>query len=210
MSAALDLKGRVDPLSSLTCFLTSVLLFNPFPRPCCTVPCLEQSPVDIHQWRTLCCYSPQRSCGKVMFIHVSVILLTGRLWQTDTPLAGRHPEAGRHPPAGRHPLAGRQLPPDNPPATPLPGRHPPGTATAADGTHPIGMHSCYLYFTADGINRYYYPILVPIGIAGNVLSFLVSYIYTVKGEPLDSLLAMITHLVVQSSTRILLTMLFCS
>ena len=38
-------------------------------------------------------YHPQRSCGKVMFLHLSVILFTGG-WQT--PL-------GRHPP-GRHPL----------------------------------------------------------------------------------------------------------
>ena len=61
-------------------------------------------------------YRPQRSSGKVMFLHVSVILFTlgsGR----QTP-----------PPADKHP---RQA--DTPS---------PWTATAADGTHPTGMHSC--------------------------------------------------------------------
>ena len=43
-------------------------------------------------------YRPQRSCGKVMFLHVSVILFTGGGRQT--PLAGRHPLP---PPLGRHP-----------------------------------------------------------------------------------------------------------
>ena len=51
-------------------------------------------------------YRPQRSCGKVMFLHLSVILsMAGGL-------AGRHPLADRHPlpppPAGRQPL-GRPL-----------------------------------------------------------------------------------------------------
>ena len=54
-------------------------------------------------------YRPQRSFGKVMFLHVSVILSTG---QADTPpgrqtapLAGRHPLPGRQtPPTGRHSL----------------------------------------------------------------------------------------------------------
>ena len=89
----------------------------------------------------LCNYRPQRSCVKIMFLHVSAILSTGECL-ADSPL-GRHPQAdtplGR--PLGRHPQA------DTPPTdTPL-GRHapPPVTATAADGTHPTGMHSCYIY-----------------------------------------------------------------
>ena len=57
------------------------------------------------------CYRPQRQ-GKVMFLHVSVILFT----------RGRSGRQIPPPPAVRHPL--------------------PGTATAADGTHPTGMHSC--------------------------------------------------------------------
>ena len=68
-------------------------------------------------------YRPQRSCGKVMFLHVSVILFTGGrgVWQADTLLSGRQSPAGRQPP-------------------------PPGRATAADGTHPTGMLLVILIF----------------------------------------------------------------
>ena len=100
------------------------------------------------------------SCGKVMFLHVPVILSTGvGVWQTpppplgrplwaDTPL-GRHTPTGRHtprqtpPPLGRYPLGRHPLWED----TPLP----PAMATAADGMHPTGMHfsfpcrHCILY-----------------------------------------------------------------
>ena len=58
-------------------------------------------------------YLPQRSCCKVMFLHVSVILSTGGLgWQADIPLASRHtpPLAGRHPPGQTH-LPGQTPPP---------------------------------------------------------------------------------------------------
>ena len=67
-------------------------------------------------------YRSQRSCGKVMFLHVSVILGRHPPWQADTPhqadtspdRADTFPLADRHPP-GRHlpwqadtsPLAGR-------------------------------------------------------------------------------------------------------
>ena len=76
-------------------------------------------------------YRPQCTCGKVMFLHVSVILTTGGgVWQAGT----SHP----HPRADTRPWAG----------TPSPGRQtpPPGTATATDGKHPTGMHSCYTCF----------------------------------------------------------------
>ena len=96
-------------------------------------------------------HRPERSCGKVMFLHLSVIFsgeVSGRhplgtppmqtpprqtlLW-VDTPLLGTHP--------GQTPL--RQTPPGR--HTP-PGRLPSKMATAADGTHPTGMHS---YFGFD-------------------------------------------------------------
>ena len=38
-------------------------------------------------------YHPQRSCGKVMFLHLSVILFTG----ADTPM-GSYPPPGKTPP----------------------------------------------------------------------------------------------------------------
>ena len=49
-------------------------------------------------------YRPQRSCGKVIFLHLSVILFTGgsgRHPREDTPL-GRHPPGTPPPPADGH------------------------------------------------------------------------------------------------------------
>ena len=104
----------------------------------CTFCILIISPVSY--------YRPQRSCGKVMFLHLSVILFTEgvsvsvhagiSLLRVDTP---------------------RQTPPwaDTPPCPVHSGIHPPcpvhagiDMATTADGTHPTGMHSsCMLLFT---------------------------------------------------------------
>ena len=69
-------------------------------------------------------FRPQRSCGKVMFIDLSVILFTGR------GVSGRHTPLGRHPlawadPLGRHPL-GRHSPPHLGRQTVPLGRHPMG------------------------------------------------------------------------------------
>ena len=111
-------------------------------------------------------YLRQRSCGKVMFLHLSVIVSTagGCLpppW-ADTPLSrdpwadtpsadtppGR-PPLGRHPP-GKHPP--EQTPPGQiPPGQIPPGQTPPpaqcilGYGQQAGGTHPTGTHSCYVY-----------------------------------------------------------------
>ena len=64
-------------------------------------------------------YCPQRSCGKVMFLHVSVILSTGEG-------SGRRTPPGKQTPPGwqTHPMAGRDTPPGQ--TLPLAGRHPPG------------------------------------------------------------------------------------
>ena len=80
-------------------------------------------------------YRPQRSWGKVMFLHVSVILSTGRK------VSGRHPPPGQTPlswadhprqtlpwaesPLVQHPPWGETHPADTPRHIPL-GRHPPG------------------------------------------------------------------------------------
>ena len=89
----------------------------------------------------------KRSCGKVMFLHLSVILSTGGVcpsacWDT-------HPSWADTPP--------RQTPPGQTPPwadTPL-GRHPPRADTPSADTplsrrvllrtvsHPTGMHSCF-------------------------------------------------------------------
>ena len=55
-------------------------------------------------------YRPQRSCGKVMFLHVSVILSTGGCLSTwadppgQTPLLDRHPRTRQTPPTRQTPL----------------------------------------------------------------------------------------------------------
>ena len=99
-------------------------------------------------------YRPQRSCGKVMFLHLSVILSMGGVcssacWDTHTQTPPR-----QTPPLGRHPLGRPPLPSacwdTHPLAQCILGYTPPcpvhskiHMAIAADGTHPTGMHSCY-------------------------------------------------------------------
>ena len=84
-------------------------------------------------------YRLQRSSGKVMFLHLSVILST--VWV----VAGRHPpDRQKHPP-GQTPPARHSPRQTLSWAHTPPGRHPhPMTATAVDGTHPTGMHSCFI------------------------------------------------------------------
>ena len=106
-----------------------------------------------------CFYHPQRSCGKVMFLHLAVILFTGgRGCLADTHLGrhlrgahtlGTHPQAHTSP--AHTPLAhtpgqtphptSADTPRQTPPAPPTPRE----TATAADGTHPTGMHFCFVF-----------------------------------------------------------------
>ena len=90
--------------------------------------------------------------GKVVFLHLSVILFAGRVWQTPPPQEDNSPWAdtppGKHPQHTPPPRADppRQTPLDRHPTwadTPSLGRHPhPKTATEAGGMHPTGMHSC--------------------------------------------------------------------
>ena len=91
-------------------------------------------------------YRPQRSWGKVMFLHLSVILFTGGIfclsacWDID-------PSRSR-PPGADTLLPGADLPTGA--DTPHPrSRHPPPGAVHAGrygqqegGTHPTGMHTC--------------------------------------------------------------------
>ena len=96
-------------------------------------------------------YRPQRSCGKVMFLHLSVILSMGgclpqcMLGYTpqQTPPGQTPPRQTTHTPPGRHPPG--QTPPRQTPSridTPPRQTSPPPAITAADGTHPAGIHSC--------------------------------------------------------------------
>ena len=71
-------------------------------------------------------YRPQHSCGKVMFLHLSVSHSVHRRGVVVYPSMHR----------GRHPPGQTDIPAYTGADTPLP------TATAADGTHPTGMHSC--------------------------------------------------------------------
>ena len=97
-------------------------------------------------------YHPQRSCGKVMFLHLTVIMFTeGCL--AYSPLGQVHPTATTplgqvHPPAGTPPATPRiHTPPGRYTSWqpyPPPSRYIPPPVTAADGTHPTGMFSCSL------------------------------------------------------------------
>ena len=92
--------------------------------------------------------------AKVMFLHVSVILLTGGVSRQAPPGPGRPPGQGEPPPPG----PGNPPGPGPPPGTrqtpqaertaPRDQADPPGNQTAAygqwaAGTHPTGMHSCF-------------------------------------------------------------------
>ena len=93
---------------------------------------------------TMSYYRPQRSWGKVMFLHVSVILpgpggclVRGR---GSAPRGVPGPEGGVPGPGGSAPRGG---------ALDKGGwsrgcGDPPPTATAAGSTHPTGMHSCFV------------------------------------------------------------------
>ena len=80
-----------------------------------------------------------RSCGKVMFLHMSVILSTGAgegvvcpsaYWDTPPPRADNPNWADTSPPIGLTP--------------------PRQTASVADGTHPTGMYSCIFFQLRKG------------------------------------------------------------
>ena len=107
-------------------------------------------------------YRPQRSWGKVMFFHVSVILFTGgrdlphcMLGYTHTlgpeagtPLPPRtrgrtpHPQEQTPPPPGSRPLPDQAPPRSRPPWDPPSAVHAGRYGQQAGGTHPIGMQSC--------------------------------------------------------------------
>ena len=101
-------------------------------------------------------YCPQHNCGKVMFLHMFVILSTG--W-----VSGRQPLLGRHPladtPQGRNCLAdttpppGQTLPWQTPPGRPplprqtLLDRHP--LADTPPGRHPLNRQPLGRHPLAD-------------------------------------------------------------
>ena len=105
------------------------------------------------QSRALTCYyRPQRSCGKVMFLHLSVILSMGGV--SASVHAGIHtpskPLLGRHPPGRQHTHTPGQTSPwaDTPQADTFPDRHPPRkTPPPPPGHHCSGRYaSCWNTF----------------------------------------------------------------
>ena len=87
----------------------------------------------------LCVHTIQgQSCGKVMFLHLSVSHSVHRggvcVW-ADTP---PHP---------------RQTPVSHSVHRGVSGQTLPETATAADGTYPSGMHSCFLLCPSRSLSR---------------------------------------------------------
>ena len=79
----------------------------------------------------------KRSLGKVMFLHMSVILFTGGMCIPACTGYGVSASGSRGcTPLGRHPQADH-------PGQPPPDRHPLEMTTEGGGMHPNGMHSCY-------------------------------------------------------------------
>ena len=112
------------------------------------LPIIQPVTIDtMLNWTTGHFYRPQQSWGKVMFLHMSVILFMGG----SAPLhAGIHPQDQRQAPRwSRHPTQD-QAPPraDTPEQTSPQDQAPPSTVHAgrygqqAGGTHPTGMQSC--------------------------------------------------------------------
>ena len=126
-------------------FILASLLYCPFTT---RKSCCSKEPPKWLSFHDI--YRPQHSCGKVMFLHLFVILFTGDVWQTPpqadtppgqlTPWADRCPSEadtpskedtpGQTPSLDRHPIPldrpHRQTPPGQTPSwtdTPL-GRHP--------------------------------------------------------------------------------------
>ena len=77
----------------------------------------------MHPTGMLTSYRPQQSCGKVMFLHLSVSHSVHR--GVNIPL-GRHTPPGQTPPRADTPPAQRML----------------GYGQQTGGTHPVGMHTC--------------------------------------------------------------------
>ena len=101
--------------------------------------------------------------AKVMFLHVSVILLTGGVSGEHPPPDQADPREGEPPPdqGGTPPPPGtRQTPPAGrtpPPAgtgrtSPSPGKKTAAYGQWAAGTHPTGMHSCIWFFLTQRID----------------------------------------------------------
>ena len=92
-------------------------------------------------------YRPPRSCGKVMFLHLSVMLFTGMSATHTPPLADPPPHLDRHP-LGRYPSP-RQAPPL--------GKHP--WANTPLGRHPL-CSACW-----DTVNKRAVRILLECNLA---------------------------------------------
>ena len=115
---------------------------------------VRQLPNDANErnYRQVCSspnhnYRPQRSWGKVMFLHVSAILFTGggvclsSCW--DTLSQTRHPPGPDTSPDQNPPPPKEQTPcGTRPPKAVHGGRY----GQQAGGTHPTGMHTCFTIF----------------------------------------------------------------
>ena len=85
-------------------------------------------------------YRPQGSCGKVMFLHLSVSHSIHGGVSSASVYAGIHTSLGRHPPEQTPPWA--ETPPGlTPPGQTPPGRHP--LPSACWDTHPLLPSACW-------------------------------------------------------------------
>ena len=120
--------------------------------------------------RPLCLYfyRPQRSWGKVMFLHVSVILFTGG---SASVLAGiPHPPRDQAPPPGADTLWSRppwRPPRSRSPRTRHPWSRPPRTRHPSPSRHPLPPEQCML---GDTVNKRAVCILLECNLVSDVFS----------------------------------------
>ena len=102
-------------------------------------------------------YRPQRSCGKVMFLHLSVILFMG--WGVCHPLDQRQTPPRQTPPAQC--MLGYTHPTQCMLGNTTPVQSMLGYGQQAGGTHPTGMHSCLMIFSFDLNNKEVISVPLP-------------------------------------------------
>ena len=106
-------------------------------------------------------FDHKRSCGKVMFLHLSVILFTGggREGVCPPPPWMQTPKGWADLPRCRTTMVGQTSPDADPPHSDPPwvGQTPHTCSQQAGGTHPTGIHTCLYIFLVTSEAKIHIP-----------------------------------------------------